>query len=108
MSEAAWTVIHKSLHRQVFFLGVDRELGMCVVLFSVVTAFGGKNLVAVIAAVVFWLLAMRYLRKWTKEDPLIRDVFLRHVRYTKKRTVLFLAKPGVYSSGPLNLWRSKA
>ena len=105
--EVNWQVIHKSLHRPVFFLGVDRELGMSVIFISVITAFGGYNLVALIAAVTFWVVAMRYLRKWTKQDPLIREVFLRHTKYIRQNTVLFLAKPGVFSSGPLNLWRKK-
>lgn len=107
MSQVAWEVVHKSLHRPVLFMGVDRELGMSVILISVVTAFAGQNLVAVISAAVFGVVAMRYLRRWTKTDPLIRDVFLRHVKYTRKKTVLFLAKPGVYSSVPLNLWSRK-
>jgi type IV secretion system protein VirB3 len=105
--EVTLEVIHKSLHRPVFFLGVDRELGMSVILISVITAFGGYNLVSLIAAVVFWFVAMKYLRKWTKQDPQIREVFSRHLQYTKNKTVLFLARPGVYSSGPLNHWRSK-
>lgn len=100
-------VIHKSLHRPVFFLGVDRELGMGVILVCFVTAFGGYNLISMIAAAAFWVVAMHYLRKWTKADPLIRDVFLRHLKYVKKSGDLFLARPGVFSTPPLYLWRRK-
>lgn len=100
-------VIHKSLHRPVFFMGVDRELGMSVILVSFITAFGGYNLVSLVAAALFWSTAMHYLRKWTKADPLIRDVFLRHHKYVKNGGELFLAKAGVFSSGPLYLWRRK-
>lgn len=101
-------VIHKSLHRPVFFLGVDRELGMSVILICFITGFGGYNLISLIAALVFWSVAMHYLRKWTKADPLIREVFLRHHKYIKNGGELFLARPGVFNTGPLYLWRRKS
>ncbi len=100
-------VIHKSLHRPVFFLGVDRELGMGALLVSLISAFGGYNPVSVIAAALFWSVSMRYLRKWTKTDPMIRDVFLRHLKYVQNGGELFLARPGVYNAGPPYLWKRK-
>jgi Type IV secretory pathway, TrbD component len=100
-------VIHKSLHRPVFFMGVDRELGMTALLIAIITAMGGYSLFAVGASVCFWFVSMHYLRKWTKSDALIRDVFLRHIRYINKGSELFLGKPGVFSSGPLYLWKRK-
>lgn len=99
--------IHKSLHRPVFFMGVDRELGMSVILIALITAMGGYSLFALGASIAFWLVSMRYLKKWTKKDPLIRDVFLRHLKYIKKDGELFLSRPGVFSAGPLYLWRRK-
>lgn len=100
-------VIHKSLHRPVFFLGVDRELGMSVILICFITVFGGYSLVSLVAALVFWSTAMHYLRKWTKKDPMIREVFMRQHKYIKKGGELFLSRPGVFNVGPLYLWRRK-
>jgi type IV secretory pathway TrbD component len=86
---------------------VDRELGMTALLISAITAIGGYNLVAIIAAVIFWFASMHYLRKWTKQDPQIRDVFLRHIKYAKDQTVLFLAHPGVFCPARLNHWNKR-
>lgn len=101
-----YEVIHKSLHRPQFFMGVDRELGMGAILVAVITAMGGYSLFALAASLLFWSVSMKYLRKWTKKDPLIRDVFLRHIRYLKNDE-LFLGRPGVFNAGPLYLWRRK-
>lgn len=100
-------IIHKSLHRHQFFMGVDRELGMGSILIALITAMGGYSLFALAASVTFWIVAIKYLRMWTKKDPQIRDVFLRHIKYIKKGGELFIGKPGVYSRGPLYLWRRK-
>lgn len=100
-------VIHKSLHRPVLFMGVDRELGMSIILIALITAMGGYSLFAVVASIVFWIVAMHYLRKWTKIDPLLRDVFLRHINLYTKGGDLFLAKAGVFNKPPLYLWKKK-
>ncbi|MDR0549483.1 MAG: VirB3 family type IV secretion system protein [Deltaproteobacteria bacterium] len=99
-------IIHKSLHRPQLFLGVDRELCMYTILISCVVGICGYNLICITSSIVFFVVAMRYLRLWAKKDPLLRDVFLRYVRYVRK-DVLYKSKPGAFSVPPLNQWKIK-
>jgi type IV secretion system protein VirB3 len=88
--------VRKSLYRSQLFLGVDRELAMSTILISAVTAAGGYNLIALVAGIVFFVVTMRYLRKWSKMDPMMRDVFLRYIRYVRG-DILFSSRTSVYS-----------
>jgi type IV secretory pathway TrbD component len=98
--------IHKSLHRPQLFLGVDRELAMYTILISVITAAGGYNLISLLAGIVFFLVTMRFLRLWAKKDPMLREVFMRYIRYIRK-DVLYSAKPGGFSRPKAFVWKSK-
>lgn len=99
-------IIHKSLHRPQLFLGVDRDLAMYAILISMITALGGYNLVSLAAAAIFFVVAMRYLRRWAKMDPFLRDVFMRYIRHVN-RTIYYSAKPSAFSSPPAFIWRRK-
>jgi type IV secretion system protein VirB3/type IV secretion system protein VirB4 len=72
--------IHRSLHRRALFLGADRELVLFSCLIAFLTALGGFSLVSAGCGFLFWLVALFWLRTWATNDPLMRDVFIRHVR----------------------------
>ncbi|MDR1083365.1 MAG: VirB3 family type IV secretion system protein [Deltaproteobacteria bacterium] len=98
--------VHKSLHRPQFFLGVDRELCMYTILISFITGFGGYNLTAALAAIVFFFTSMRFLRVWAKKDPLLRDVFIRYIRYVRKQA-LYPSRPSAFSAPKKYIWKQK-
>jgi type IV secretory pathway TrbD component len=100
------TSIHKSLHRPQLFLGVDRELCMYTILIAVITALGGYSLISLISGIVFFIVSMRYLRLWAKKDPLLRDVFMRYIRYVR-RDILYQSRPGAFSTPPAYVWKQK-
>lgn len=72
--------IRKSLHRQAMVLGGDRELVLFSGLAAFLTGMGGFSLSSALCGVLFWMAALFWLRKWGQEDPLMRHVWLRHIR----------------------------
>ena len=72
--------IRRSLHRHTLVLGGDRELVMFSGLGAFLTALGGFSLISAACGLFFWLVALFWLRKWAKADPLMRHVWLRHIR----------------------------
>jgi type IV secretion system protein VirB3 len=73
--------IHQSANRPNTLLGSDREL----ILVSIMIAFGlGLSLATwwgVVVAALFWSGAVGVLQKMGNADPLLRKVYLRHIRY---------------------------
>ncbi|UQZ88853.1 conjugal transfer protein TrbD [Deltaproteobacteria bacterium Smac51] len=93
--------IRRSLHRHTLVLGGDRELVMFSGLGAFLTALGGFSLFSAFCGLMFWLIALYWLQKWAKKDPLMRQVWLRHIRqqdlYPAKTTVFLRQAP---KSGP--------
>lgn len=87
--------IHQSTNRPNTLLGADREL----VLLAIMIAFGMGLSVAtwwgVALAALFWLGAVAVLQRMGKADPLLRQVYLRHIRYAD----WYPAQSGIYSAG---------
>jgi len=97
--------IRRSLHRHTLVLGGDRELVMFSGLGAFLTALGGFSLVSALCGLAFWLAALFWLRKWAKEDPLMRQVWLRHIRQQD----LYPAKTSVFlRAGQSSPWKNKA
>ena len=87
--------IHQSANRPNTLLGADREM----VLLAIMIAFGmGLSL-----ATLFWVGAVAVLQRMGKADPLLRQVYLRHIRYED----WYPAKSGVYSTSaqPSMKWK---
>jgi type IV secretory pathway TrbD component len=99
-------IIHKSLHRDQLFMGVDRELCMFSILLPFITAFSGMNVSSLIISVAFWFVSIHYLRIWAKKDPKMRDIYLKYYFYIHK-SLVYSAKPSVFSKPPLNIWKKK-
>ena len=73
-------VIHPSVNRPNQILGGDRELVLLTLLISVSLAFS-LALWGVGLAVGFWIGAVAVLQRMGKADPMLRQVYLRHIRY---------------------------
>jgi type IV secretion system protein TrbD len=74
-------VIHPSANRPNQILGGDRELVLATLLISVSLAFSLATLWGVGLAVFFWIGALAVLQRMGKADPVLRQVYMRHIRY---------------------------
>jgi len=86
-------VIHQSANRPNQILGGDRELVLGTVLLAVSLAFSLATWWGIGLTILFWLGAIAVLQRMGKADPLLRQVYLRHIRYR----AFYPAKPGLYS-----------
>lgn len=74
-------VIHQSANRPQLLLGADRELVLFAALLSSILIFALVTWWGVIAGVILWFLAVAVLSRMGKADPLLRQVYLRHIKY---------------------------
>ena len=86
-------VIHQSANRPNQILGGDRELVLVTILVSVSLAFSLGTWWGICLSIVFWLSGIAVLQRMGKADPLLRQVYLRHIRYRP----FYPAKSGLYS-----------
>ena len=86
--------IHPSVHRPRLILGCDRELVIFVGLISAILIFALVTWWSITLGVVLWLAGVAFLVRMGKQDPLMRGVYLRHVRYQ----AYYPAKSGLHSS----------
>lgn len=75
------TIIHQSANRPHLILGGDRELVLFAGLTAVCLAFTLATWWGVLIGIVFWLGAVAVLSRMGKADPLLRHVYLRHIKY---------------------------
>ena len=87
--------IHPSVHRPRLILGGDRELVIFVGLISAILVFALLTWWSIPLGVILWLAGAACLGRIGKEDPLMRGVFLRHMKYQ----AFYPAKSGLHSSG---------
>jgi len=74
-------VIHQSANRPHLLLGADRELVLFAALLSAMLVFALVTWWGVVSGIVLWFLAVAVLSRMGKADPLLRQVYLRHLRY---------------------------
>ena len=94
---------HPSANRPHLVLGGDRELVLGAALLTAVLAFAVSTWWSFALAIVLWLTSVAILARMGKADPMLRHVYLRHVRYAG----FYPAKSGIHSQGysiPKN-WR---
>src|SRR5215467_6194912 len=87
------TVIHQSANRPNQILGGDRELVLVTILVSVSLAFSLATLSGFALALAFWIGAIGVLQRMGKADPMLRQVYMRHIRYR----AFYPAKSGLFS-----------
>ena len=94
---------HQSANRPNLLLGGDREVVLVFAILAAMLVFAVMKWWSVLAGIALWLTAVAVLARMGKADPLLRHVYLRHIRYhsfypAKSR----LASPPVRT--PMN-WR---
>jgi type IV secretory pathway TrbD component len=86
-------VIHQSLNRANQLMGGDRELVLISILTSVALGFSLASWWGLGLALACYSGAMAVLRRMGKADPMMRHVYMRHIRYR----AFYPAKSGLYS-----------
>src|SRR5262245_43015324 len=74
-------LIHQSANRPNLILGGDRELVLFAGLTAACLAFTLASIVGIAVAIAFWLCSVVVLSRMGKADPMLRHVYLRHLRY---------------------------
>jgi type IV secretion system protein TrbD len=74
-------VIHQSANRPNLILGGDRELVLLTIMVAVALGFSLASWWGVGLAAGFWMASIAALQRMGKADPLLRHVYLRHIRY---------------------------
>ncbi len=88
--------IHPSANRPNLLLGADRELVLVTVIVSGGLAFSLACSWGIAVSAVLWIGSIAALQRMAKADPLLRKLYLRHVRYL----AFYPAKSGLRSPSP--------
>lgn len=75
------TNMYKSLTRVQLLLGCDRDTVIFVGLISIFIGLMIRQPLGVILGAVLFLVVIRLLRMATKRDPMIKEVYIRHITY---------------------------
>ncbi len=96
-------VIHQSANRPHLLLGGDRELVLFAALLSAMLTFALVTWWGIVAGIWLWLASVAVLSRMGRFDPMLRQVYVRHVRYR----AFYPAKGRIYSetSGHPKAWR---
>jgi len=74
--------IHRALSRPNLLFGADRELVLVTGLASVILIFVVLTWFSALFGIAVWIVIVGLLRQMAKADPMMRGVYLRHMRYT--------------------------
>jgi type IV secretory pathway TrbD component len=74
-------LIHQSCNRPNLLLGCDRELVLFAALLSAMLTFALVTWWGVATGLLLWLVAVAVLSRMGKADPMLRQVYIRHVKY---------------------------
>lgn len=72
---------HQSANRPHLLVGGDRELVLVSGILAAILIFAVMTWWSIVAGVVLWLVAVAVLARMAKVDPLLRHVYVRHIRY---------------------------
>lgn len=73
--------IHRALSRPNHLMGADRELVLLTGLAAVILMFVVLTWYSMLVGIVIWIVVVGALRLMAKADPMMRQVYLRHIRY---------------------------
>src|SRR5690348_70697 len=93
LSRPREVVIHQSANRPNQILAGDRELVLISALTAVSLAFALATWWGIGLSVAFWIAAVAVLQRMGKADPMLRHVYMRHIRYR----AFYPAKSGLFS-----------
>ncbi|WP_105439479.1 conjugal transfer protein TrbD [Neorhizobium sp. T25_13] len=75
------TRIHRALSRPNLLMGADRELVLITGLAAVILIFVVLTVYSALFGVAVWIFVVGALRMMAKSDPLMRQVYIRHMSY---------------------------
>ena len=75
--------INQALCRPDHLWGAERELVLITVLIVAMLIFLSLDMLLIIFAIIFWLLAFTALRMMAKVDPYMSKIYRRHILYQK-------------------------
>ena len=85
MAESVAPLVHSRIHRALsrpnHLMGADRELVLLTGLATVILMFVVLTWYSVLFGIVVWIAIVGALRLMAKADPMMRQVYLRHIRY---------------------------
>ncbi len=73
--------IHRALSRPTLLFGADRELVLVTGLASVILVFVILKVIAAVIGIALWIVMVGLLQMMAKADPLMRKVYLKHIKY---------------------------
>ena len=73
--------IHRALSRPTHLMGADRELVLLTGLAAVILIFVVLTWFSVLFGAAIWIGVIGALRVMAKADPMMRQVYVRHIRY---------------------------
>lgn len=73
--------IHRALSRPNLLMGADRELVLITGLATVILIFVVLTVYSALFGVAVWIVVIGILRMMAKADPLMRQVYVRHISY---------------------------
>ena len=73
--------IHRALSRPNHLMGADRELVLVTGLATVILIFVVLTWFSVLLGIAIWIGVVGVLRIMAKADPMMRQVYLRHIEY---------------------------
>ena len=74
-------IVHQSCNRPNLLLGGDRELVLLSAVLSAMLAFAIATWWGAVSGIVLWIFAIAVLNRLGKADPLMRQTYVRHIRY---------------------------
>jgi len=80
-SNLHYSRIHRALSRPNLLLGADRELVLLTGLAAVILIFVVLTWFSALMGLAVWVGIVGILRMMAKADPMMRHVYLRHIRY---------------------------
>lgn len=73
--------VHRALSRPNLLIGADRELVLMTGLAAVILIFVVLTAYSILFGVAVWIVVVGLLRMMAKSDPLMRQIYLRHICY---------------------------
>jgi type IV secretion system protein VirB3 len=74
-------IVHQSANRPNLLLGADRELVLLSAMLAASLIFVIASWWGILLGVVLWVVAVAILKRMGKADPMLRQVYIRHVKY---------------------------
>lgn len=75
------TPLYRALHRPQLLLGGDRKLMVITLAAAALLILVSRNTVSITFGLIILVIGVYGLRRAAKADPMMREVYLRHIKY---------------------------